>query len=143
MMGGRDRGVLSIAVCVAMVVTTASLAGQDGDAPRAEKAKRPTLVLRVNRTVGVGPMRVTLTADLTGGADDYQEFYCPSIEWDWGDGTEAGSSFDCEPYQPHISKIVRFFSIEHFFEEGEYKVRVRLKRAEKELASANANVVVR
>jgi hypothetical protein len=90
----------------------------------------------------MAPMRAILTADLIGGADDYQDFYCPAIEWDWGDGTQSEALFDCQPYQPHVSKIVRHFSVEHLFDEGEYRVTFRLKSDEKLLASADAKLLV-
>ena len=142
MICGAQRVVLSITACLTMAASSAGFAKKDNDDTRAEKARRPTLVLRVDRSVGIAPMRVTLTADLVGGADDYQDFYCPAIEWDWSDGTKTDTSFDCQPYQPHISRIVRHFSVEHLFEEGEYSVTFRLKRDEKELASAAANLLV-
>jgi hypothetical protein len=138
-----QRMVLSITACLTMAASTAALSGHDNNEDtRAEKARRPAVVLRVDQNVGMAPMRVTLTADLIGGADDYQAFYCPAIEWDWGDGTESAASFDCQPYQPHISKIVRHFSVAHVFEEGEYHVTFRLKRNEKELASTDAKLLV-
>ena len=90
----------------------------------------------------MAPVRVTLTADLVGGADDYQDFYCPAIEWDWGDGTQSESSFDCRPYQAGISRIVRHFAVEHLFREGAFHVTFRLMRDEKELASAEATLLV-
>src|SRR5580704_6686038 len=127
-----QRIVLSVTICLTVAASSAVFAGKDDDTG-AEKSRRPTLVLRVDQSVGMAPMRVTLTADLIGGADDYQAFYCPAIEWDWGDGTESDASFDCQPYQPHVSKIVRHFSVAHVFEEGEYHVTFRLKRDEREL----------
>ena len=142
MMCNPQRAVLSIMACLTMAVSTAAFSRKDNGDTKAEKARRPTLVLRMDRSVGIAPMRVKLTADLIGGADDYQDFYCPAIEWDWGDGTQSESSFDCQPYQPHISKIVRHFSVEHHFEEGEYYVTFRLKSDEKQLASADAKLVV-
>jgi hypothetical protein len=143
MMCNSQRAVLSITACLTMAVaSTAAFSRKDNDDTKTEKARRPTLVLKMDRSVGIAPMRVTLTADLIGGADDYQDFYCPAIEWDWGDGTQSESSFDCQPYQPRISKIVRHFSVEHHFEEGEYCVTFRLKSDEKQLASADAKLLV-
>src|ERR1700686_3188300 len=134
-----QRIALSVTICLTVAASSAVFPRKD-DAPGAEKSRGPTLVLRVDQSVGMAPMRVTLTADLIGGADDYQAFYCPAIEWDWSDGTHSDSSFDCQPFQPHISRIVRHFSVEHLFEEGEYSVTFRLKRDEKELASAAAKL---
>jgi hypothetical protein len=81
---------------------------------------------------------VALTADLVGGVDDDEEFYCPTLEWDWDDETESESSFDCRPYRSGVSAIVRHFAVEHVFEEaGEYRVPFRLTRHDTELASAD------
>jgi hypothetical protein len=142
MICNSQRAVLSITACLTMAASTAAFAQKDNDDARTAKARRPALALRIDRSVGIAPMRVTLTADLIGGADDYQDFYCPTIEWDWGDGTRSAKSFDCEPYEPHISKIVRHFSVEHRFDEGEYFVTFRLKSEEKQLASADARLTV-
>ena len=49
--------------------------------------------------VAVAPARVVLTAELRGGSDDFEEFYCPGIQWDWDDGTKSESSSDCEPFE--------------------------------------------
>jgi hypothetical protein len=137
-----QRTVLLVAACLIMAASTVAFAKKGNDEIKTEKARRPTVALRVDQTVGMAPMRVRLTADLVGGADDYQPFYCPAVEWDWGDGTESDASFDCQPYQPHISQIVRHFSVEHVFEEGEYGVTFRLKRDEKELASVDVDLLV-
>src|SRR5207244_9299184 len=56
---------------------------------------------------------------------------CPAIEWDWGDGTQSESSFDCRPYQAGISRIVRHFAVEHLFREGAFHVTFRLMRDER------------
>ena len=47
----------------------------------------------------MAPARVVLTAELTGGANDFEEFYCGAVEWEWGDGTKSESSSDCAPYE--------------------------------------------
>jgi hypothetical protein len=138
MMCHAPRTLLTVTACLTIAASTVALARKDDD----KKAKRPTLLLRLDRTVGMAPLRVTLTVDLIGGADDYEDFYCPAIEWDWGDGTQSNSSFDCQPYQPNITRIVRHFSVVHLFEEGAYRVKFRLKRDEKELASADTNLHV-
>ncbi len=139
MMCHAPRALLTVTACLTIAASTVALAAKDDDK---EKTRRPTLVLKLDRTVGTAPMRVTLTVDLIGGADDYQDFYCPAIEWDWGDGTQSTSSFDCQPYQPNVTRIVRHFSVAHLFEEGQYRVKFRLKRDEKELASADTNLLV-
>ena len=87
---------------------------------------------------------VLFIAQLRGGADDYEEFYCPTIEWDWDDLTKSEATYDCEPYEPSKSEIRRRYSTRHTFQRsGTYEVKVRLKRKDKVLASARTRVIVR
>lgn len=90
------------------------------------------------------PAKIVLTAELKGGANDYEEYYCPTIEWDWDDGTRSESTNDCEPYEPGKSEIKRRFTVQHEYKTaGNYKVSVRLKKKDKALISANVTVQVR
>ena len=59
-----------------------------------EKKSKPSVAVKVTPTMGFSPARVVVTAELRGGADDYEQFYCGSVEWDWGDGTQSGSTAD-------------------------------------------------
>jgi hypothetical protein len=87
---------------------------------------------------------VRLVVDVRGGADDYAEFYCPTIEWDWGDGTSSENSSDCDPYAAGKSTIQRRWSAEHVYRQaGNYKVMFRLKQKNKSIAATSANVQVR
>jgi hypothetical protein len=111
--------------------------GRDGD-------KRPRFTLRAQPTVGVSPARVVLTAELIGGANDFEEYYCAAVEWDWGDDTRSESTTDCEPYEEGKSEIKRRFVAEHVFARaGSYKIYIRLKRRNKPVAAATANVQIR
>lgn len=104
---------------------------------------RPRLTLRATPPVGIAPARVVLTAELQGGANDTEEFYCAAVEWDWGDGTKSEASSDCDPYTPGKSEIRRRFSTDHVFRRaGMHKVVVRLKQRGKEVAAATVNVTV-
>lgn len=81
---------------------------------------------------------------MRGGADDYEDFYCPSVEWDWGDGTISESGEDCDPYEAGRSTIKRRYAVEHTFRQaGSYKVGFRLKQKGKVTASSSGNVQVR
>jgi len=87
---------------------------------------------------------VRLVVDVRGGADDYAEFYCPAVEWDWGDGTVSGNSEDCDPYQPGKSTIKRRYSIEHVFRQpGTFQVFFRLKQRDRVIAASSSNIQVR
>jgi hypothetical protein len=109
-----------------------------------EKTKKPSLSLRASPPISFSPANIHLVAELKGGPDDYEEFYCPAIEWDWGDGTRSENSSDCEPYEAGVSQISRRFSKTHVYNlQGRYRVQVRLKRNTKVLTSASTNVQVR
>jgi hypothetical protein len=140
--GGR-RVVGALVACLIAAASVLAFAQRDSEDEKDARARRPKLVLTLDLTVGIAPARVMFRADLVGGADDYQDFYCPSVEWNWGDGTKSESTFDCRPYRPGVSEIVRHFAVDHVFQEGQYRVTFRLKRADKELASARANVSIR
>ena len=77
------------------------------------EAKRPKISVRAQPPVGVAPFRVVLTGELQGGADDFEEYYCPTVEWAWGDDTTSESTLDCEPYEAGKSQIKRRFTVEH------------------------------
>lgn len=74
---------------------------------------RPKAALRVNPALLFPPARVVATAELTEGANDFQDYYCPKIEWVWGDGTQSASGEDCEPYEAGKSEIRRRYSADH------------------------------
>jgi hypothetical protein len=106
--------------------------------------QRPKLPVRSMPVMSFSPARVSFTAELRGGANDYEEFYCPTVEWDWDDGTVSESRQDCDPYVAGTSEIKRIYTMTHQFElSGHYTVSVRLKRQSKVLTSATVKVEVR
>lgn len=109
---------------------------------RESDAQRPKLVLKAQPMIAVAPARVVLTAELLGGAKDYEEYYCPTVEWEWGDGTKSESSVDCRPYEAGKTEIKRRFTVEHVFHRGNYRVTFRLKRHDKQLVSAGVSLQV-
>jgi len=136
----------------ALVAATAGLAiaasaplgaAQKGDKSKDQDTNRPRITLRAQPVVEVSPARVVLTAELVGGADDFQEFYCPSVEWAWGDDTVAESTVDCDPYEAGKSQIKRRFTVEHIFRRaGVYKIYFHMKRKDKMLGSATVTVQI-
>ena len=135
----RALAAILCAVAVGFVSQQRSItaAGQD-------KKAKPSVTVRASPTVGFSPARMVLTAELKGGADDYEDFYCASVEWDWGDLTESEESNECEPYEAGVSEVRRVFSAEHTFQSGgRYRVQLRLKRNRKVLASSSTIVTVR
>ena len=143
--GTMRREFLAAAVSLTLAagsVTVFALQKSDKDVKDGDK--RPRLALRAQPTVGVSPARVVLTAELVGGANDFEEYYCAAVEWEWGDDTRSESTTDCEPYEEGKIEIKRRFVAEHVFARaGAYKVYIRLKRRNKPVAAATANVQIR
>jgi hypothetical protein len=109
-----------------------------------QKQKKPSVSLKATPAVSFAPSRVVVTAEVRGGADDFEEFYCASIVWDWGDGTESQKTADCEPYEAGKSQIQRHFTIDHRYDlPGEYRIAFRLKKGDKVVGSASTLVRVR
>jgi hypothetical protein len=121
----------SRAAAILVLVPTVALAWVvRAQAPRDEtKQERPSLSLRLSPRVGLAPLEVSATAELEGGSDNFEEYYCATIEWDWDDGTRSASSGDCEPYDPNVSEIRRRFTARHRYERGgRYRVAFNLKQ---------------
>jgi hypothetical protein len=114
-------------------------------APNKDKEiKKPGLSVKATPNVSFAPARVKAVAELKGGPNDYEEYYCAGVEWDWGDGTTSGSSTDCEPYEAGKSEIQRrFFKDHEFHQSGNYRIQVRLMRKNKALAAAAVTIQVR
>lgn len=123
---------LLLALCVWALAGTSFLAAD----------KKPSVSLRANPLSGFAPLKVVLTATIQGGPNDYQEFYCPTVEWDWDDGTKSESKIDCEPYEPGKSEIVRSYTVDHRFNlSGDHRVQFRLKQKNKTVGAAS--IVIR
>jgi hypothetical protein len=123
-------------------LTIAAVWGVSASAPQPSDKDRPKISMRANPMVSRAPSRVVLTVELTGGANDYEDYYCPTVEWNWGDGTESESTTDCEPYQPGKSEIKRRFTVEHVFKAGNHRVTFRLKRHDRPLTAASVQIQV-
>jgi hypothetical protein len=143
----RSTRVALVATCFALAVSNVVTAGQKSDSKDSQKetdAKRPRLTLRAQPAVTMTPARVVFSAELVGGSDDFEEYYCPTVEWDWGDDTRSESTSDCEPYETSKSQIKRRFTVEHIFRRpGVFKVYLHLKRKSKILTSASTTIQVR
>ncbi len=122
-------------------LTVAGLAAQDD---KGKDVKKASLALKASPTIMFSPARVVVTAELKGGAEDSGELYCPSLEWDWGDGTRSESNADCEPFEAGKSTILRRFTASHTFNiAGNYRVQLRLKRGSKTVLGGHVSVQVK
>ena len=70
---------------------------KDGKAPKDEA--RPEVGLKVSPLIAFSPAKISVRAELKGGAIDYEPFYCNTIVWDWDDGTTSENTPDCAPYE--------------------------------------------
>ena len=123
------------------IATVSAGAGDDKDK---KDLKRPSLGVRASPMVSFAPARITLTAELKGGPNDYEDFYCPTVEWDWGDDTKSQSTADCEPYEAGKSEIKRRFTTQHIYRlSGEYRIQILLKKRDKALTTAYVNLEIR
>ena len=105
--------------------------------------ERPSLSLRASPSVAFSFTPILFVATLMGGADDYEEYYCPSIEWDWDDDTRSETTYDCAPYEPGTSEIRRRYSARHTYQGGgSFQVKFRLKRRDDVLGTARTIVRV-
>lgn len=129
------RTLACLAVCA--LLAAPSVFAQD-------KPKRPKLSVRSSPAFAFTPATLTLTAEFRDGDDDFEEYYCGSVEWDWDDGTRSESSFDCDPYEAGKSEIRRRFAIQHRYNlPGIYNVQFRLKQGDKVVAAARTKVTIR
>ena len=111
---------------------------------REQGNKKPSLSLKATPAISFAPARIVVVAEVKGGANDFEEFYCPTIEWEWGDTTVSTAEADCEPYSAGKSEIKRRYTVEHRYKEpGGYKIILRLKKGTKLVASSNTQVQVR
>jgi hypothetical protein len=135
-------GAASLVLAIALV-TSASAQKADKDSKDNPDSKRPKITLKAQPVISMAPSRVVLTAELVGGANDFEDFYCAAVEWEWGDGTKSESSTDCAPYESGKSEIKRRFTVEHVFRMGAYRVMFHLKRHAKSVGMATVSIQVR
>jgi len=135
-------GAASLSIALSLATPSAQKNDKDAKGKDAEAA-HVKLTLKAQPIISMAPSRVVLTAELVGGPNDAEDYYCPTIEWDWGDGTQSESSSDCAPYEPGKSEIKRRYTVEHVFRAGAYRVTLRLKQRQRVAAAATVNIQVR
>jgi len=122
---------------VLLVPFTAMQAREQGN-------KKASLSLKAAPAVSFAPARIVVVAEIKGGPEDSEEFYCPTVEWEWGDDTVSTAEADCDPYSAGKSAIKRRYTIEHRFKNpGGFKIILRLKKGTRVIATANTLVQVR
>ncbi|MBI2188063.1 MAG: hypothetical protein HYU37_13250 [Acidobacteria bacterium] len=130
-------------VCT-LIAAAAMLLPLGAGAQAPAEPKKPTVTLKATPPVGFAPLRVRASVDVRDGRDDYADFYCATVEWDWGDGTVSENTSDCNPYEAGKSTIQRRYSAEHIYRQGGvYRLVFRLKQKTKTVGSAITNLQVR
>lgn len=132
------RSLATTAFCAAAILLSAGMRvpAQSGEKEEKKEPKRPSLSLKATPGTGMVPARISATAEFKGGDDDFQEYYCPAVEWNWGDGTVSESAIDCEPYEAGVSQIRRRFTQSHTYKRpGAFRIVFRLKHRDKVLTS--------
>jgi hypothetical protein len=110
-------------------------------APGDARARKPRLDLRLTPRVAFSPVSVVAIAELNGG-DELEEFYCPALEWEWGDGARSEQESDCAPFESKEGFERRFFANHSYRAAGDYSVRVTLRRSQRAIAVVTNTVTV-
>lgn len=126
-------------VCIILLAGGVAVTGAQNEAK-----KKPSINVRASPSTGFSPLRVVLTAELKGGADDHPDYYCPTVEWIWDDDTRTETSADCDPYEPGKSEIKRRYTVSRIFHTaGNARVEFRLKQKDKVVASGGTRLAIR
>jgi hypothetical protein len=144
--------------CFSIIAAGATFVSASAPSVRAQN-KKPSISLKASPPVGFTPLRVVVTAELKGGANDYEDFYCASVEWDWGDDTKSETKADCDPYEAGKSEIKRRYVMEHTFRSMthpladpagtnpnpsvQYRIRFTLKQKNKTVGSGQTTIEIR
>ncbi len=128
----------------ALTLAAVHVLAQDVTPTVDSSAVRPVISVKASPSLAYVPARILAHAELRGGAVDYEPFYCPTVVWDWGDGTTSENVADCEPYVPRTSKIRRHYSIVHTYSlGGRFEVRFTMMRGDRVVGSGARSVVIR
>lgn len=134
----RARGTFLVVLVFAVTVGVAV------SAQKQDTGKKPSISLKATPVAGFTPLKVRVTVDVKGGANDFQDLYCPSVEWVWGDDLESSSAEDCAPYESGKSEIKRRYTVEHQFKNpGSFRIVLRLKKGSKVIGQGTAQIQVR
>jgi hypothetical protein len=142
---GRHRARhLVVAITAGLMLIGQAGRAQNDDKNDKDKKKGVTLVLKAAPPISFSPAKIVVSAELKGAAFDTDEFYCPGLEWDWGDGTKSESTNDCPPYEAGKSTVEHRWTASHTFQTADsYRVQLRLLRGSKTIVAGNTSVQVK
>jgi hypothetical protein len=137
----RSATIAALGVAALMLTPSVSSSAQSDEREDRKEPKRPSLSLKATPGTGMVPVRISVTAEFKGGDDDFREYYCPTIEWNWGDGTVSEASADCDPYESGVSQIRRRYTVQHTYKRaGAYRISFRLKIKDRVITSQTTMV---
>ncbi len=135
-----SRVAVLVAALALLVPGVGSAAG--GDESKKDKGKKPALEIRPTPRFAFSPANIFFTAELKGG-DDVEELYCPEVEWEWGDGGRSVQEADCDPWTA-TTPIQRRFTANHTYQfAGLYRVKITLRKSNKDLMSQTVSITIR
>lgn len=140
-MSKLSHAALLFSTCLAVAALDSAAAAQRDD--KKDDNRRPRITVRAQPSLATAPARIVITGELVGGADDFQEYYCPTVEWEWGDGTSSESEIDCPPYEEGKSQIRRRITTQHVFRQpGNFRIFLHLKQNKRAVGSGGATIQV-
>lgn len=127
-----------------VVLVGALAASAAAAAAQARTPPKPSISVRAAPSMAFTPARVVVTAELRNVTQDSAEFYCPALEWTWGDGTQSEERPNCDPFVQGTSEVrTRYVKQYTYYTARRYRVTVRLKRGKDTILSGSTEVTVR
>jgi hypothetical protein len=99
--------------------------------------------------IATGGLQVRLNCELTGS--ETEELYCPTISWEFPDGTKSVSESDCQPYScgrtewchGQFDDYERHWSKYLLAGPGSWVIRIRLMKNNKTIRASSIEFEVR
>ncbi len=111
---------------------------------QSDQGAKPSMSLRASPSMAFTPARVVVTAELRNVRQDDGTFYCPALEWTWGDGTQSEERPNCDPFEAGVSQVrTRYVKQYTFYSAGRYRVTLRLKRGRDVILAGSTEVTIR
>lgn len=126
-------------VAVALAACATALAGAQPRGPA-----KPTMSVRAAPAMAFTPARLVVTAELKNVGQDNATFYCPTLEWDWGDGTQSEERPNCDPFEEGVSQVrTRYLKQNTYNSAGRFRVTLRLKQGKDVVLAGSTEVTIR
>lgn len=105
------------------------------------RAGKPHLAIRASPLKSFSPSIVHLIAEVRGEAD-VEDWYCPRIEWDFGEDIgRATHEQDCPAWEEGTA-VQRLFTMRKLFGPGEHRVTFSIYKAKRKVAATSIVVTV-